>query len=173
MSDYPAIDADGHVREPQDLWQRYVPAELRDRAPKKVPGPGAYWLVDGVEDCRPAEATPAPPRTSPLQSRLEQAASTGYSPASQLDAMDVERIARSVLFPSAGLVIMGVNGVDPAVTTAATVAYNTWLSEFCSEGRGRLFGVAALDPHDVAGARPTRGESPTSGSWASSCDRTR
>jgi predicted TIM-barrel fold metal-dependent hydrolase len=152
MTDYPAIDADGHVREPEDLWQRYVPAGLRERAPKKVPGPGAYWLVDGVE---------VPPRRSysrttkdlaASEDRFQQAASTGYSPSSQLDAMDVEEIARSVLFPSAGLVIMGVNGVDPAVTTAAARAYNTWLSEFCAEGDGRLFGVAALDPRDVAGA---------------------
>jgi predicted TIM-barrel fold metal-dependent hydrolase len=153
MPDYPIIDADGHVREPRDLWLRYMPAELRDRGPR-IPDPDEpYILVDDVE---------VPPRhnyaktTKKLaawdEERFRFAFEADYSATSQMHAMDVEGVSASVLFPSNGLVLMGVDGVDPAITTAAARAYNTWLAEFCAEGTGRLFGVATLDPRDVDGA---------------------
>ena len=32
--DYRVIDADGHVLEPPDLWERYIDSEFRHQAPK-------------------------------------------------------------------------------------------------------------------------------------------
>jgi predicted TIM-barrel fold metal-dependent hydrolase len=66
--------------------------------------------------------------------------------------MDLEGIEASVLFPSLGLNVMGVDGVDPLVTTTAAGSYNDWLAEFCASDPGRLFGAAMLDPRDVDGA---------------------
>lgn len=153
MPDFAVIDADGHVREPRDLWQTYMPAALRDRAPRHVDDHSQYLMIDGVE---------IPPRrnysktTKKLaawdEDRFKFASDAGYSPASQLEAMNVEGITASVLFPSDGLVMMGIDGVDPVITTAAAHAYNTWLSEFVSGGEGRLFGAACVDPRDVDGA---------------------
>jgi predicted TIM-barrel fold metal-dependent hydrolase len=153
VPDFAIIDADGHVREPHDLWQRYMPAELQDRAPQ-IPNPDEpYIIIEGVE---------VPPRRSYAKTtktlaawhedRYRFASEDHYSPASQLRAMDMEGIAASVLFPSNGLVLMGVDHVDPVITTAAARAYNTWLAEFCGEGNGRLHGAATLDPRDVDGA---------------------
>ena len=49
MVDFPIVDADAHVNEPPDLWQKRVPAKLRDRAPKVVPYEhgGDAWSFDG------------------------------------------------------------------------------------------------------------------------------
>ena len=35
---YNVIDADGHILEPLDLWQKYMDPKFRDRAPKVVKG---------------------------------------------------------------------------------------------------------------------------------------
>jgi hypothetical protein len=44
------IDAEMHVMEPVDLWQRYIDPEFRDRAPRRLderrwdtPSPGPRW----------------------------------------------------------------------------------------------------------------------------------
>jgi len=35
---YNVIDADGHILEPLDLWEKYIDPKFRDRAPKIVKG---------------------------------------------------------------------------------------------------------------------------------------
>src|SRR5437660_3138610 len=35
---YDVIDADGHILEPLDLWNRYIDPKFRDRAPRIVKG---------------------------------------------------------------------------------------------------------------------------------------
>ena len=39
-----------------------------------------------------------------------------------------------VLYPTAGLFITTMPGMDPKVTAALCRAYNSWLSDFCNEG---------------------------------------
>ena len=47
---YRVVDADAHVIEPADLWERYIDAEFRDRAPRhlnlafSVVTDGVSWL---------------------------------------------------------------------------------------------------------------------------------
>jgi predicted TIM-barrel fold metal-dependent hydrolase len=93
-----------------------------------------------------------PDNVSPTEERFRFAEEANYSAASQLEAMDVEGIAASVLFPTLGLVLMGVDGVDPGLTTALAHAYNTWLADFVADGQGRLYGAACIDVRDVEGA---------------------
>jgi uncharacterized protein len=35
---YNVVDADGHILEPLDLWERYMDPAFRDRAPRIVKG---------------------------------------------------------------------------------------------------------------------------------------
>jgi predicted TIM-barrel fold metal-dependent hydrolase len=147
------IDADGHVREPDDIWHRYVPEAVSERMPRKVAGENPYWVIDGVEvPPRRSYAKTTKNLTAWNEERFRDAAADHYSPTSQLRALDAEGIMASVLFPSAGLVVMGIDRVDPVVTTTMATAYNTWLAEFCAEGQGRLFGTGMVDPRDVDGA---------------------
>jgi predicted TIM-barrel fold metal-dependent hydrolase len=151
MNQFVKIDADGHVREPEDLWQTYLPEEFRDRGPRFIDRP--FILVDGVE--MPPRETfrgSIPDNASPSEERFRFAEEAHYSAASQLQAMDTEGITAAVLFPTLGLLLMGVDGVDSALTTAMARAYNNWLADFVSQGEGRLFGAACIDPRDVGGA---------------------
>jgi predicted TIM-barrel fold metal-dependent hydrolase len=133
-----------------------MPEALRERAPRlSEPGNSLFLTVDGVE---------VPPRrtfyTNPNSftekieqaDRYKEASKVDFSARSHLQGMEIEGITASVLFPSRGLMVMGVAGVDPEITTASAHAYNTWLSEFVQEDPDRLFGVAMIDPRDVGGA---------------------
>lgn len=147
------VDADRHVMEPADLWQEYMPAEYRDKAPAwnhSAPR-GGYFQFAGVPIPEPEWVAD---RTKLHKSdRYAEAASRGYDVPSHFDAMDKEGIDIAVLFPSHGLLVPGVTGIDPALIMIAAKAYNNWLSDFCGEGRGRLFGVGMLDLRDVEAAR--------------------
>ena len=45
---YTVVDADGHILEPLDLWERYIDPAFRDRAPRIVKTTGKERLiVDG------------------------------------------------------------------------------------------------------------------------------
>jgi predicted TIM-barrel fold metal-dependent hydrolase len=151
MFDFTTIDSDGHVREPKGLWETYLPPALRDRAPRYLDRP--FIIVDGVEmPPRRTFSGAIPDNLSPTEDRFRFAEEANYSAASQLQAMDIEGITAAVLFPTTGLLLMGVDGVDPALTTAMAHAYNTWLADFVSDGEGRLFGVACIDVRDIDGA---------------------
>ncbi len=146
------VDADRHVIEPADLWQRYMPPDLRDKAPgwdfsrprggnfqfAGVPIPEPEWVAD---------------RTKLFETdRFAEAAERGYDVPSHFAAMDLEGIDLAVLFPSRGLLVPGVTEVAPQLIMAAARAYNDWLADFCRDGQGRLFGVGMLDLRDTAGA---------------------
>jgi predicted TIM-barrel fold metal-dependent hydrolase len=148
------VDADGHVVEPYDLWETRFPPALRDRAPRGEARSGHPVLdIDGV--AIPPERSyrqTTNDLTAVTEERFKDAVGSGYSARSQLAGMDLEGIDASVLFPSTGLVVMGVDGVDPLITTTAATVYNDWLAEFCAHDPGRLFGAAMIDPRDVDGA---------------------
>lgn len=148
---HPIIDSDGHVMEPVDLWQRYTPAALRDRAPRPLSADvmtNAAMIIDGVQVGRQHKAY-----LDEDKARFAMDVQADYSVKNQLAGMDKEGIAAAVLYPTRGLLIMGTSGIDPVVTTAAAAAYNQWLNEFCSEGNGRLFAAGMIDPRDIASAR--------------------
>ena len=64
-------------------------------------------------------------------------------------AMDTEGIDIAVLFPSRGLTVLAIDGMDPDLALAISQAYNNWLYEFCQGGPDRLYGAAMIPPFDV------------------------
>jgi predicted TIM-barrel fold metal-dependent hydrolase len=151
------IDSDGHVMEPLDLWARHLPAAFAGRAPVYD---GMIMVLDGVDVVR-RDRYVGRTRSAATQftdPKYTDASERGYDAASQLDAMDVEGIEASVLYPSIGLQVIGADGVDPALITAMAAAYNDALAEFCGTAPTRLFGAAMLDVRDpdAAAAEATR-----------------
>ncbi len=147
------VDADRHVIEPSDLWQRYMPADVRDKAPGwDFSGPrGGNFQFAGVPIPEP---TWIADRTGLFEAdRFAEAAARDYDVPSHLSAMDAEGIDLAVLFPSRGLLVPGVVDVDPALIMLAAKAYNDWLADFCRDGSERLFGVGMLDLRDTEAAR--------------------
>ncbi len=152
------IDAELHVMEPVDLWERYIDPEFRDRAPRRLNE--RRWdirtIVEGEvmaamsDDNWPAMGDA---EESSLANRYAEEIAANFDPASQVKAMDNEGLDLAVLYPTSGMYITAKNGMDPRFAEATCRAYNNWLYDYIQEGDPtRMFGAAAVSPHDVESA---------------------
>jgi predicted TIM-barrel fold metal-dependent hydrolase len=162
-------DADLHVMEPPDLWQRYLAPEFRHAAP--------VGMTELRRDIRVRVKSQVLLRAGPVRPLRERggtgigwredqesayaaAEARGWDPTSQLDAMDREGVDLAVLFPTRGLFVLGLDssqqigadGLEPEFAAAIARAYNDWLHDFVAEAPDRLFGAAMLAPHHVPAA---------------------
>jgi hypothetical protein len=118
------IDAEMHVMEPTDLWQRYIDPEFAERAPRRlserkwdirtmVEGevmaamPGGDWLA--VSD---AEETA-------LATRYAEEIARGFDPESQVKAMDKEGLDLAILYPTSATYVTAFTRMDARFAAAA------------------------------------------------------
>src|SRR5438128_5540798 len=99
------IDAEMHVMEPVDLWQRYIDPEFRTRAPRRLDE--RRWdirtLVEGeVMAQMPGGDWPAlsDAEESALARRYAEEIARNFDPQSQVRAMDKEGLDLAILFPT-------------------------------------------------------------------------
>ena len=152
------IDAELHVMEPVDLWERYIDPEFKDRAPRRLNE--RRWdirtVVEGEVMASMTEYNyPAmnPAEENALAERYAEEIAANFDLASQIKAMDNEGLDLAVLYPTSGMYITAKNGMDPRFAEAACRAYNNWLYDYIQEADPqRVFGAAALSPHDVESA---------------------
>jgi uncharacterized protein len=152
---FKVIDADRHVLESSDLYDKYLPERFRGRV--RVEGPNqTVRYVDGepVSDSHKRPGRPGEDfgyifaGSQRWRECFADALANKFDPASNLRDMDREGIDVSVLFPTLGLYIMWRDSMDPELTAAICRAYNTWLSEYCSYDKKRLYGVALIPLQD-------------------------
>src|SRR5262249_8244812 len=140
------IDADGHVTEPPTLWEHYLEARFRERAPR-------FTLDADGRPCQRLDGRPSMRHAMLLTLGPDPARSTyhapagGWDPPARLPALDAEGIAIAVLFPSVGLFVS--DAQDAELMAALCRAYNDWLADFCRVAPDRLVGVALLPLIDV------------------------
>lgn len=148
------FDADGHVVEPDTLWERYLPARYREYAPRVeqhadhfrfVCGDRAGFRIEGS-----SESVGAPGQT-PHQSSEPVPVRGGAEPGPRLEDMAVDAIAAAALYPTYGLMIQGVT--DRGAALALCRAVNDWLAEYCAHDRDALLGVGTLPMTDADDAR--------------------
>jgi len=152
------IDAEMHVMEPVDLWQRYIDPEFRARAPHRlderrwdirtiVEGevmaqiPGGDWpaLTDAEENA--------------LAERYGEEIARHFDPGTQVRAMDKEGLDLAILFPTSAMYVTAFTRMDPHFAAAACRAYNDWLHDYIEAADPkRMFGAAAVSPHEVESA---------------------
>lgn len=182
------VDADVHVNEPHDLWERYLEPGLRHLAPtyrqretpKEDPVAETSRRARLYLACQRAgvefEAVErALERAGPALNQMEiggelllgpamqrvwgQAAADGFlhylpeiaaefSAASYVERLRKMNVERAFLYPSAGLVVLAVDGMEPRLAAALMRAYNSWLHDFCAHEPHLLRGVGALSRHD-------------------------
>ena len=150
------IDADGHLMEPRDLWEKNVPAKFRDLT-IKVTWNEAKQLEETYLGGELAQffamnngmaRQPASVRENPVGWRWEDGPPAGLDGKARVVELDREAIDTTILYPSLGLILGGIE--DPEHAVAACRAYNDWLAEFCSIAPDRLKGIAALPLQDPA-----------------------
>ncbi len=153
---FKVMDSDMHIVEPVDLWEKYIDPAFKDRAPRGLSRHPRDLGVQVGESVFPLPNRSYTNAIAPLmtgqQDIYTDAEARHWDSSSQVTAMDHEGIDRAVLFPSRGLFTLGTDGMDPALATAISRAYNDWLAAFCAGGSGRMFGAGMIPPHDIKGA---------------------
>ena len=144
------IDIDGHVREADDLWERYLEAPFRARAPKieQVANGQLLFLLEGKRHHRRPNESPFPVKED--GSPVNEHRGLATDPRERLKDMERDGIERGLLFPSAGLYLPSVE--EEAYAVALCRAYNNWLYDYCGADRTRLMGVAVVPVQDIKAA---------------------
>ncbi len=153
---YNIVDADGHVLEPLDLWDRYIDPKFRDRAPKLIKDTdGKERLV--IEEQVLGSAQAGLGGAGAVGARQGVVASNtmeykegrkgGFDPHARIPDMDADGIDAVFLYPTLGLFSGAIH--DPQLAAAVCRAYNRWLADYCSAYPDRLFGIAMLPLQDV------------------------
>ncbi|MCB0997194.1 MAG: amidohydrolase [Acidimicrobiales bacterium] len=138
------IDADGHVLEGDDLFERYVPANITVRWRNVtdvsvnriniVDRPDAQeWVM--AEDDR--------------ADRYAAARAREFDNVSTLEMLDNEGFTAAALYPSKFLYLPFADGVGADVSYPLAEAYNNWLHDYCALDPQRLLHVAVLPVLDV------------------------
>jgi predicted TIM-barrel fold metal-dependent hydrolase len=160
------VDADGHVCEPPDLWERGLPARLRERALRlRWNGETGYdeaWVEDwcitdrglvGLGNAGTSFADLGKGR------RYADGNPAGFEPKARLAVLDAEGIDVAVLYGGLALSLPAIH--DPELAVWHCRVYNDWVAEFCAASPRRLHAAAALPLQDpaaaVAEARRARG----------------
>jgi predicted TIM-barrel fold metal-dependent hydrolase len=153
---YNCVDADGHILEPLDLWQKYMDPAFRDRAPRIIMGNnGKEQLI--VDEHRVGDGNLGIGRIGAVGARqgvveadtraYKDGKPGGFDPHARIPDMDADGIDAAFLYPSLGLFSGAIH--DPELAAATCRAYNRWLADYCSPYPDRLFGVAMLPMQDV------------------------
>jgi uncharacterized protein len=154
---YPgAIDADGHILEPPDTWERYIDPKFRDRAirivkddnglevleiggrPSKYRRPGQL-AESGAMGKSGEELKPGPDRTY-----VNQAPFGSMDPKERLALLDKDGLDKAIIYPTLGLAWETEDVEDLELQAAYARAYNRWVVDFCTDSGGRLVPIAHI-----------------------------
>src|SRR6266849_3832493 len=152
------IDAEMHVMEPVDLWERYIEPEFKPRAPRRLSE--RRWDIRTVVEGEVMASMPGgdwPAHTDAeekaLGDRYAEEIARNFDPESQVRAMDKEGLDLAILFPTSAMYVTAFDTMDARFAAAACRAYNDWLHDYIEAADPkRLFGAAAISPHDVTSA---------------------
>ncbi len=180
------ISVDDHVVEPPHVWQRWLPAKLRDRGPRIVRdscettfAPGSnraiytrgadgpvvdWWIYEDLQMPTPQvmACVGFPPESLTLEPIPFADMRPGcYDPKARLADMDLNKTERSLCFPSfprfAGQTFT--EAKDKALALACVQAYNDWMiEEWCGDSGGRLIplGIVPMWDAELAAAEIRR-----------------
>jgi predicted TIM-barrel fold metal-dependent hydrolase len=158
-----AVDADGHILEPPDLWEEYLEPRYRDRAlrlqkddngleyleingaPSRLTRKGFPGMLGGMgktsDDIRP----------TPERTYLRGAPFGSMNAAERLQVLDAEKLEAALLYPTLAL-LWEAECDDVEISQAYTRAYNRWIVDFCADSGGRLIPIAHLSLGDPKAA---------------------
>ena len=160
-----AIDADGHILEPPDTWERYIDAKFRDRAirivkdhdglevleiggrPSKYRRPGQLAL-SGAMGKSGEELLPSAHKTY-----VNQAPFGSMDPRERLALLDKDGLEKAIIYPTLGLAWETEDVEDLELQAAYARAYNRWVVDFCADSNRRLVPIAHIsfgEPNEAA-----------------------
>jgi uncharacterized protein len=162
MSKSLVVDADGHILEPPDLWERYLEPKYRDRAMRiKTDQRGWEYLeIDGnvsrlvrggvMGALGGAYQDPRELLTPGKVKYWEGAKRTpgAIDADARVREMDAQGIDAAILYPTIGI-LWEEECIDPELSAAYCRAYNNYLFDFCGKHPDRLVPIAQVNLRDV------------------------
>lgn len=152
-----AIDADGHVLEPPDLWEKNLPRKFKDQAMRVVwkdehhrdelEAEGRTILHRGVVGLGLAGRAFEDFKEFGKGIHYTSLTKAGFEPGARIKEHAKHRIDAAVLYPSVGLFLEAIH--SPQLAAAHCRVYNDWLADYCRYDPMRLIGVAAVPMQDV------------------------
>jgi len=154
-----SVDADGHILEPPDLWQKNLESKFKDRAL------GIARDEDGIESFIVEGHFSTTSRGLGIAAAFGQPGEVAFSndfsymdgppgaydPHARVKLLDEEGIDAAVLYPTMGLLWEG-EVSDPELAMAYCRVYNDWITAFCRPYPDRLYPVAHISLMDVESA---------------------
>ncbi len=150
------IDADGHILEPPDVWEKYIDPAFRERAVRirlnadgkeylELDGrPSRFFNIKAFASLGGMGRSASEIVTSIKTQTYTEAAPFGaMDPKERIALLDQEGLRAAILYPSIGLV-WECETEDPALADAYARAYNRWIVDFCSDTHGRLVPIAHI-----------------------------
>ncbi len=149
VREYRIIDADQHIIEPVDLWERWLPKKLRDRAPKLVKdedGGDAWQLGENIDPLGLVTAVGTQPRDLCWTGTKYAEVDPGcYEPKRRLELMDEDGIDAALIFAPQRTMQYFMSDTDAELHLAGIQAYNNWVIQaFCGENPDRLGAIAQI-----------------------------
>jgi predicted TIM-barrel fold metal-dependent hydrolase len=158
-----AVDADGHILEPPDLWETYLEPQYRDRALRivlddkgleelEIGGKRSTLSRRGFPSILGAMGAPdlGAMQQDPERTYVGEAPFGSMDPSERVALLDAEGIDAVVLYTTLGL-LWEAELDDPELSQAYTRAYNRWICDFCADS-DRLVATAHLSLSDPAAA---------------------
>ncbi len=146
---YSLISADSHVVEPPDLWEKWLPAKYRDRAPKLVKDEegGDAWQYNAKGMAAPLGLVSCVgiPRDKMRWTGFrygDNVHPSVHDGKARLEILDIDGVDAEFLYGPQRAIMSFAQWEDKALNLAGVDAYNQWLIEdFCAADPKRLFPV--------------------------------
>jgi predicted TIM-barrel fold metal-dependent hydrolase len=144
------ISADSHVVPLPSFWREYLPARLRERAPRiESTDEGDFTVFEGRRTPVMAiNSIAGKPREGGFSyRRFAEQVPGGHDPRARVADQVRDGVVAEVLYGGGPLVTD-----DRELFLASHHAYNDWLADFCSHAPERLLGVAYIPLAGAEGA---------------------
>ncbi|MGH7935072.1 MAG: amidohydrolase family protein [Candidatus Binataceae bacterium] len=158
-----AVDADGHIVEPADLWDNYIEQKYKPYAVRiKRDDKGIQYVEVGGQPSKfmrgsmlgVLAAMGEMDRNRLPKGKLEFGAINplgAMNAKERVQRLDAEGLDAAFIYPTLSL-MYETESTDPDIVQACTRAYNRWIADFCKDSGGRLIPVAHLSLGDPAAA---------------------
>ncbi|NER51533.1 MAG: amidohydrolase [Symploca sp. SIO1A3] len=141
LKSYEIIDADSHVLEPLDLWEKYLEPEFKHLAPKED------YMLEGAPILYKISDVVAAEGRRMWQENPDRYKG-GYDPKARVELMEQMGSDVTFLYPTIGLWMWSVDEMDSKLAGAFVRSYNNWLHDFCNYAPQKLRGIGAINQHD-------------------------
>jgi len=153
---FKVFDADAHVVEPKELWERFLDEKYKPRVSWRQPLPGDDRFRPVTVDGRYTQSSKTLQgrqqeavrwTTEAMVAKFGEVVTKGFDGASVAASLEVEGVDLCVLYGPG--YDMWLEGIDPDLQAGMARAYNRWAEEMREESGGRVLAAGPVPLNDI------------------------